>query len=374
MPERRRGLGRGLGALIPPDSSSATQEGGRPTDVFFAERSSARIPDDEPADPPRSRRRAAPAARTRGGEPLRAVPDPDDGALPEGEAPVVLARVPVDQVVPNPRQPRREFEAGAMAELVHSVREIGVLQPIVVRPAPNPREGARYELVMGERRWRASVAAGLATVPAVVRRTADDDLLRDALLENLHRSALNPLEEAGAYQQLLEDFGCTHDQLADRLGRSRPQVTNTLRLLRLPVAVQRRVASGALTAGHARALLGLSGPALEAMADRVLVENLSVRATEQAVAASTAATPSRPPQPASQLALPGLDGMVDALSDRLAAPVRVAMGARKGRLVVEFAGAEDLERILAVLGSGAADAGADDAGQVVGTGAGRGRR
>ena len=349
MPERRRGLGRGLGALIPPDGDPSQQGPARPTDVFFADRPAARATPETPgAGTARPRRRATAEERTRPTE-LRAVPDPAVDAADGGD-PVVLGRVAVDQVVPNPRQPRREFAADAMAELVHSVREIGVLQPIVVRPAPHPREGARYEVVMGERRWRASVAAGLATVPAVVRATPDDDLLRDALLENLHRSGLNPLEEAAAYQQLLEDFGCTHDQLADRLGRSRPQVSNTLRLLRLPVAVQRRVVSGALSAGHARALLGLSEAAMEAMAARVLVENLSVRATEAAVAASTAAAPATPPRPASQVPLPGLDGMVDALSDRLAAPVRVAMGARRGRLVVEFSGVDDLRRILAVLG------------------------
>ena len=375
MPERRRGLGRGLGALIPPDGDPSQQAPVRPTDVFFADRPPARTTSEPPdAGTARPRRRATAEERTRPTE-LRAVPDPAVGGAADGEA-VVLGRVAVDQVVPNPRQPRREFAADAMAELVHSVREIGVLQPIVVRPAPHPREGARYEVVMGERRWRASVAAGLATVPAVVRATPDDDLLRDALLENLHRSGLNPLEEAAAYQQLLEDFGCTHDQLADRLGRSRPQVSNTLRLLRLPVAVQRRVVSGALSAGHARALLGLSEPAMEAMAARVLVENLSVRATEAAVAASTTATPTTPPRPASLVPLPGLDGMVDALSDRLAAPVRVAMGARRGRLVVEFSGVDDLRRILAVLGPDGVlgpddDAGASgDAGAGGGTGAG----
>ena len=350
MPERRRGLGRGLGALIPPDGDPAQQAPARPTDVFFAERSAARGAREETTAEPgtaRPRRRAGAEERERAE--LRAVPDPERDEGGAGADAVVLRRVAVDQVVPNPRQPRREFAADAMAELVHSVREIGVLQPIVVRPAPQPREGARYEVVMGERRWRASVAAGLATVPAVVRQTPDDDLLRDALLENLHRSGLNPLEEAAAYQQLLEDFGCTHDQLADRLGRSRPQVTNTLRLLRLPVGVQRRVVSGVLSAGHARALLGLSEPAMEAMANRVVVENLSVRATEAAVAASTTASPTTPPRPASQVPLPGLDGMVDALSDHLAAPVRVAMGARRGRLVVEFSGVDDLQRILAVL-------------------------
>ena len=361
MPERRRGLGRGLGALIPPDADPAQHVPARPTDVFFAERSAARGTRHEaPPEPGTARPRRRAGAEERERAELRAVPDPEQDQAGAGGDAVVLQRVAVDQVVPNPRQPRREFAADAMAELVHSVREIGVLQPIVVRPAPQPREGARYEVVMGERRWRASVAAGLATVPAVVRATPDDDLLRDALLENLHRAGLNPLEEAAAYQQLLEDFGCTHDQLADRLGRSRPQVTNTLRLLRLPVGVQRRVVSGALSAGHARALLGLSGPAMEAMANRVVVENLSVRATEAAVAASTTASPATPPRPASQVPLPGLDGMVDALSDRLAAPVRVAMGARRGRLVVEFSGVEHLQRILAALGGGDADGESED--------------
>ncbi len=213
-----------------------------------------------------------------------------DGLVPVPGA--YFAEIPVDRISPNPRQPRQVFDEDEMAELVHSVREIGVLQPVVVRPVPADSpdaapdgEGQRYELIMGERRWRASQQAGLSAVPAIVRETAEDDLLRDALLENLHRSQLNPLEEAAAYQQLLDDFGCTHDELASRIGRSRPQISNTLRLLRLPPLVQRRVAAGVLSAGHARALLGLDdAPAMERLAQRIVAEGLSVRSVEEIVA------------------------------------------------------------------------------------------
>jgi ParB family chromosome partitioning protein len=233
-----------------------------------------------------------------------------------------------------------------MEELVGSVREIGLLQPVVVRPtAPGS-----FELVMGERRWRASQAAGLSTIPAIVRRTEDHDLLRDALLENLHRAQLNPLEEAAAYQQMLEDFGCTQDELASRIKRSRPQISNTIRLLRLPPTVQRRVAAGVLSAGHARALLAVAEPAgQERLAQRVVAEGLSVRATEELVAmgeTGTDETPRRrerrqPPELASELAAE--------LSDRLDTRVRVEMGRSKGRIVVEFATAEDLRRIGALI-------------------------
>lgn len=258
----------------------------------------------------------------------------------------VYEDVPVDLIRPNPRQPRTDFDETAMAELVHSVREIGVLQPVILRPARG-RGAAGYELVMGERRWRAAVTAGLTSVPAIVRDTPDEALLRDALLENLHRSDLNPLEEAAAYQQLLEDFGCTHDELATRLGRSRPQVSNTLRLMRLPWAVQRRLAAGLLSAGHARAMVGLVDPdVVEQLAERVVSEGLSVRATEEAAAKAAGRGPATTARGA--VAAPqGIDDLVGRLSDRLATKVSVSMGVRRSRLVVEFAGVEDLNRILA---------------------------
>ncbi len=234
-----------------------------------------------------------------------------------------------------------------MAELVHSVREIGVLQPVILRPAGSSRAPG-YELVMGERRWRAAVAAGLTTVPAIVRDTPDEALLRDALLENLHRSDLNPLEEGAAYQQLLEDFGCTHEELATRLGRSRPQISNTLRLMRLPWAVQRRLASGLLSAGHARAMAALTdSEAVERLSDRVVSEGLSVRATEEAARRAASRTPAGQPPREAPSAPAALDDLVGRLSHRLGTRVSVAVGARRSRLVVDFTGVEDLNRILA---------------------------
>ncbi len=324
MSERRRGLGRGLGALIPTG------------------------PEDTAA-------RAAGEPRTVGTVSRETVPRGNGAGDAEAELlPVAGARfaeIPVTAVQPNPRQPRGDFDEEAMAELVHSVREIGLLQPVVVRPiGPD-----RYELVMGERRWRAVQQAGLATMPAIVRDTSDDAMLRDALLENLHRSDLSPLEEAAAYQQLLDDFGCTHDELATRIGRSRPQITNTLRLLKLPPAVQRRVAAGVLSAGHARALLGLSdGGAQERLAQRIVAEGLSVRSVEEIVAigADGDAAPrkraAQPPEPND----PRLDDIAAELSDRLETRVKIRLGRAKGKITIEFASMEDLERIVALLGSG----------------------
>jgi ParB family chromosome partitioning protein len=266
--------------------------------------------------------------------------------------------ISIDQISPNPRQPRQVFDSDELVELAASIREVGVLQPVVVRhlgAASSTGEvegqGSRYELIMGERRWRASQLAGLAVVPAIVRETGDDELLRDALLENLHRSQLNALEEAAAYAQLLEDFGCTHDELAKRIGRSRPQISNTIRLLRLPPQVQRRVAAGVLTAGHARALLALDDAAqIERLATRVVAEGMSVRAVEEAVALGgpQVAVPSaRRPRPGARH--PQLDEVSARLSDRLDTRVTITLGRRKGRLSVEFASIEDLDRILAVL-------------------------
>ncbi|WP_435737770.1 ParB/RepB/Spo0J family partition protein [Cellulosimicrobium sp. PMB13] len=260
-----------------------------------------------------------------------------------------FAEIPVEAIRPNPRQPRTVFDDADLEELVGSIREIGVLQPIVVRPVPG--ESASYELIMGERRWRATQAAGLTTIPAIVRETDDADLLRDALLENLHRSALNPLEEAAAYRQLLDDFGCTHEELAERISRSRPQISNTLRLLRLPPLVQRRVAAGVLSAGHARALLGLTdGAEIERLAQRIVAEGLSVRATEEIVAMGgldQERRPARTPRAGQRSA--AIDELATRLSDRFETRVKVDLGKNKGRLTVEFASVEDLNRILDVM-------------------------
>ncbi len=271
----------------------------------------------------------------------------------------VYREVRVDGIRANPRQPRTAFDEEALAELEHSVREFGLLQPIVVRELDDAVRGeggvdVTHELVMGERRWRAAGRAGLTHIPAIVRRTADDDLLRDALLENIHRVQLNPLEEAAAYQQLLTEFAVTHEQLADRIGRSRPAITNTIRLLRLPVAVQRRVAAGILSAGHARALLGLEDTAAqEELAARIVAEGMSVRAAEEAVTlargedapAARRRSPARKP-----LHAPGLQDLAERLSDTYDTRVKVELGQRKGRIVVEFGSVEDLERIARLMG------------------------
>jgi len=304
--ERRGGLGRGLAALIP-------------------------------TDPP-----VPPAATSRASV---------DGAAPaNGVAGAVYREVPTASIAPNPRQPRQVFDEESLAELEHSIREFGLMQPIVVRGT----ESGRYELVMGERRWRAAQQAGLDRIPAIVRHTTDDAMLRDALLENIHRVQLNPLEEAAAYQQLLAEFGVTHEQLAARIGRSRPVITNTVRLLRLPVAVQRRVAAGVLSAGHARALLSLDDPACqEDLAGRIVAEGLSVRATEEAVtvARSSPDLPraAAPPAPRRSLQAPGLQDLAERLSDGFDTRVKIDLGRRKGRIVIEFGSVHDLERIVALM-------------------------
>ena len=306
QPERR-GLGRGLGELF------------QRTDL--------------PAEP-RPESAAAPTTPT---EPL--VP------VPEGSS---YAELPLDAIVPNPRQPRSVFDGDALEELVGSIREVGLLQPVVVRPLGD----GRYELVMGERRWRASQVADTKTIPAIVRPTEDHDLLRDALLENLHRAQLNPLEEAAAYQQLLEDFGCTQDELALRIKRSRPQISNTIRLLRLPPTVQRRVAAGVLSAGHARALLAVPDPlGQERLAQRVVAEGLSVRATEELVTlgerdqAGAAPVKRGPREPSERARV-----LAESLTDRLDTRVRVEAGRSRGKIVIEFASEEDLARIADLLG------------------------
>jgi ParB family chromosome partitioning protein len=329
--ERRRGLGRGLGALIP---SAPVERREGPHDAYFAT-----------AD--------ADAA-------------PTPAVTMVEVAGLSLREVPVEAIRANPRQPRQVFDPDELSELAFSLREVGMLQPVVVRPVEpthptahgtgdgqgdlDERAGQEsFELVVGERRWRAAAQAGLSTIPALVRRTADDQMLRDALLENLHRTQLNPLEEAAAYAQLLEEFGCTQDELSERLGRSRPQVSNTLRLLKLPAMVQRRLAAGVLSAGHARALLSLDDPVeMEALAQRIVAEGLSVRSIEEIVSGRRSAPgPRRPHAPA---AVP--EHVCDTaarLADRLDTRVSVAMGRRKGRLTIEFASTDDFDRIVALL-------------------------
>ncbi|KNY04798.1 chromosome partitioning protein ParB [Microbacterium sp. GCS4] len=315
MMAKRTGLGRGIGALIP-----TADQAERPVDVFFPGTSIR--PTEQPAP--------------------EVVDAPDLETVPG----IHLIQVDPQKIVPNPRQPRTHFNPEDLAELVHSVREFGVLQPVVVR---KNGEGD-YELIMGERRTRAAREAGLDAIPAIVRDTADEDLLRDALLENLHRSELNPLEEASAYQQLLEDFGITQEELATRIGRSRPQISNTIRLLKLPVPVQQRVAAGVLTAGHARAILSLDSPeAMQRLADKVVNEDLSVRATEEA-AKSTPSAPGRSAKPTPGARRAYLDEVAGNLGDRLNTRVKISLGARKGQVTIDFASIQDLNRILEELG------------------------
>lgn len=307
----RGGLGRGLGALIP--------TGG-------ADLSSRRATSEPPPAPEHQTLAPVPGVR--------------------------LVEVPVAGIMPNTRQPRQGFDEEAMEELKVSIREVGVLQPIVVREI-GPE---KYELVMGERRWRAAAAVGRETIPALVRDTRDDAMLRDALLENIHRVDLNPLEEAAAYQQLLEEFGATHEELGRRIGRSRPQISNTIRLLNLPATVQRRVAAGVLSAGHARALLGLEeAEAQEALAHRVIAEGMSVRATEEAVALALAGTGPSTDEPAmakrrTRPHSPGLADLAERLSDRFDTRVKVDLGRNKGKITIEFATVDDLERIVDLIG------------------------
>ncbi|WP_298889899.1 ParB/RepB/Spo0J family partition protein [uncultured Serinicoccus sp.] len=360
MTDRRPGLGRGLGALIPQQPAGDLD---RPRDVFFP-RGEGTAPALESGgastvggngaeDDPASAGSTGNDDTPRGGHDVVATAADAHG---DGLAPVPgasFAEIDLDQIRANPRQPRSVFDEDDLAELVSSIRELGVLQPVVVRPT-DPGEVATgeppFELVMGERRLRASRAADQSTIPAIVRATDDEHMLRDALLENLHRAQLNPLEEAAAYQQLLEDFGCTHDELAGRIGRSRPQISNTIRLLRLPPMVQRRVASGVLSAGHARALLALAdGAAMERLAQRIVAEGLSVRSVEEIVTVGDEDRPARR-RAAGSPPPPELEQIASSLSGRLDTRVQVSMGRRKGKMVIEFAGQDDLERILDLLG------------------------
>lgn len=322
---KRTGLGRGIGALIPTTSDSDEV---RPVDVFFPGAS-----------------RAAAAVATVDAPP--AVDGDGDGTEPLVAIPGArLIEVDPNKVVPNPRQPRTHFDPDDLAELVHSVREFGVLQPIVVRT----NEAGEYELIMGERRTRASREAGLTAIPAILRDTTDENLLRDALLENLHRSELNPLEEASAYQQLLEDFGITQEELASRIGRSRPQISNTIRLLKLPVPVQQRVAAGVLSAGHARAILSLvDEDAMQRLADKIVNEDLSVRGAEAAAKLPDAGG-SRSLAPKAGARRAHLDEVAERLGDRLNTKVRISLSAKKGQITIDFASIQDLNRILAEIG------------------------
>lgn len=287
------------------------------------------------------------------GDTLTMATAPASRSATDGLAPVPgvrLAELPLSSITPNPRQPRQTFDEDALAELTTSIREVGVLQPVVVREVAVDT----YELIMGERRWRAAQAAGRETVPALVRDTRDDAMLRDALLENIHRVDLNPLEEAAAYQQLLEEFGVTHEELARRIGRSRPQISNTIRLLNLPPQVQRRVAAGVLSAGHARALLALDSPEQQdELARRVVAEGMSVRATEEAVALILAGSEERPRRGTRRRPRahsPALAELAERLSDRFDTRVKVDLGRNKGRITIEFATVDDLERIVGLIG------------------------
>ncbi|GAA4101938.1 MULTISPECIES: ParB/RepB/Spo0J family partition protein [Streptomyces] len=347
MSERRRGLGRGLGALIPsaaqekPGSSVGTASTSPSSvPVLTAERGVAAA---KVATLP-----AASVSRETAPE-----PEPEEIAPePISPAGAFFAELPIDSITPNPRQPREVFDEDALSELVTSIKEVGLLQPVVVRQT-GPE---RYELIMGERRWRSCREAGLERIPAIVRETDDEKLLLDALLENLHRAQLNPLEEAAAYDQLLRDFKCTHDQLADRIGRSRPQVSNTLRLLRLSAPVQRRVAAGVISAGHARALLSVDDTGeQDRLAHRIVAEGLSVRAVEEIVSLMSsepqAAPKAKGPRAGTRVA-PALSDLAHRLSDRFETRVKVDLGQKKGKIVVEFASMEDLERILGTLAPG----------------------
>ena len=324
---KRSGLGRGLASLIP----TGPADGNGPATL--------------------GPRMGAAAADVVLGGPAPAPAAPEAAVDSVG---AVYREIAPSRIDPNPRQPRQVFDEEALAELVHSIREFGLMQPIVVRAMPGSEGGGspRYQLVMGERRWRAAQQAGVETIPAIVRETADDSMLRDALLENIHRAQLNPLEEAAAYQQLLEEFDVTHEELATRIGRSRPLITNMIRLLRLPIAVQRRVAAGVLSAGHARALLALEGgPELqEELAARIVAEGLSVRATEEAVTLANrdgGTTPTAPRRKPIQM--PGLQDVAEQLSSAFDTRVTVSLGKRKGKIVVEFGSVEDLQRIVELM-------------------------
>ncbi|NRI69721.1 ParB/RepB/Spo0J family partition protein [Rhodococcus sp. MS16] len=351
---RKGGLGRGLAALIPTGPATAPGLGAAAADLIIGgEVGSGDIGSRENGgetanpSPPPPKTAATKTAKSKAGAAKTAVPTADELESELTSAGAVYLEIEPSLIETNPKQPRHVFDEEALAELVHSIREFGLMQPIVVR-----RNGDKYQLVMGERRWRASQEAGLEKIPAIIRETDDNSMLRDALLENIHRVQLNPLEEAAAYQQLLEEFEVTHEELANRIGRSRPVVTNMIRLLKLPVAVQRRVAAGVLSAGHARALLSLEAgaDAQEVMAARIVAEGMSVRATEEAVTlANRADSEIAPPQKRKPIVMPGLQDVAERLSDSFDTRVTVSLGKRKGKIVVEFGSVDDLQRIVGMM-------------------------
>jgi ParB family transcriptional regulator, chromosome partitioning protein len=347
--QQRRGLGKGLGALIPDAPRHSGLTGGAGPGSGSPASASTDFLDRQPG----------------AADGYRATAEGADTGLRQ-VAGAYFEEVAIGSIAPNPRQPRRTFDDEAIDELAASIAEVGLLQPVVVRGLG----GGRYELVMGERRWRASQRAGLDYIPAIVRETHDDDMLRDALIENLHRQQLDPLEEAAAYQQLLDDFGATHEQLAQKIGRSRPHISNTLRLLNLPPAVQKRVAAGVISAGHARALLSLDDPqSQDRLAQRIVAEGLSVRAVEEIVAVGDG-TPDAPAKSsrrpaANKPVAPALRNLADRLSDLFETRVKVELGRNKGKIVVEFATIDDLERIVKAMSPDAPGGGsADDPGPI----------
>ncbi|WP_461004657.1 ParB/RepB/Spo0J family partition protein [Trueperella pyogenes] len=383
MAEKRRGLGRGLGALFPEEQK---EHKSRATDVFFSSprkdssedgetgqslakkpgqrnvgRATGELSETASTQKNVSRETLKGATEERNKSKLSASGKKTQGNTGDNHQhetgsellPVpgaTFGEIAVNAIVPNMRQPREIFDEDELQELADSIAEVGILQPIVIRPLSAPLEDnpqARYELIMGERRWRASQRAGKKTIPAIVRHTEDSDLLRDALLENLHRANLNALEEAAAYQQLLEDFQCTQEELSRRIARSRPQISNTLRLLKLPPLVQRRVAANVLSAGHARALLGLTDPAaMERLAQRIVAEGMSVRQVEEIVALGEDNLPAQTPGTRRSRYSEELNELANRLSDRFNTRVKVNMGVRKGKIAIEFATIEDLNRIL----------------------------
>lgn len=365
---RKGGLGRGLAALIPTGPAGGGPGlGTAAADVIIgtsapavdtaAVETEVKTATPAKASKPAKKAPAKAAAKTatkaaQSEDAVATAPTPTPAVRTDGEplspTGAVYHEIPPLQIQPNPKQPRSVFDEEALGELVHSIREFGLMQPIVVRRI-GPEQ---YQLVMGERRWRASQLAGLETIPAIVRETTDDSMLRDALLENIHRVQLNPLEEAAAYQQLLEEFEVTHEELASRIGRSRPVVTNMIRLLKLPIPVQRRVAAGVLSAGHARALLSLEAgaDAQEVLAARIVAEGMSVRATEEAVMLANREGPSpTPPVKRKPIQMPGLQDVAERLSNSFDTRVTVSLGKRKGKITVEFGSVDDLERIVKMM-------------------------
>jgi ParB family chromosome partitioning protein len=312
MASKARGLGKGIGSLIP-DVTPVTSPSTKTTEA------SAKVTTPAPVQ--------------------------------QVDASAVYAEIALSRIIPNPKQPRVAFDEEAMAELVHSLKEIGLLQPIVVRSITPTPEGADFEIVAGERRWRAAQQAGFTEIPVIIRQTNDDVLLRDALLENLHRAQLNALEEAAAYQQLLNDFGCTQEELSQRIGRSRPTITNTIRLLNLPANVQRRVAAGVISAGHARSLLALSTEEeMENLAKRIVAEGLSVRAVEEIVAVGVGTKSSKGKNPkGKKIVSPALNEIADRLSDKFETRVKIDMARSKGTVTIEFATFDDLQRIINII-------------------------